>query len=71
MTLHFLKDVVNDAESTQKSKITSLLLAIGKLINRIPGSRILITSLPSKALRTLVDITFIIFHPFYFRYRHG
>ena len=26
MTLHFLNDVTNDAESTQKSKITSLSL---------------------------------------------
>ena len=26
MTLHFLNDVANDAESTQKSKITSLSL---------------------------------------------
>ena len=29
---------------------------MGKLINRIPGSRLLISSLPGKALRTLVDI---------------
>ena len=28
-----------------------------KLINRIPGSRLLISSLPGKSLRTLVDIT--------------
>ena len=28
---------------------------IGKLINRIPGSRILILSLPGSALRTLVE----------------
>ena len=27
---------------------------MGKLINRIPGSRLLISSLPGKALRTLV-----------------
>ena len=29
---------------------------IFKLINRIPGSSLLISSLPGKALRTLVDI---------------
>ena len=29
---------------------------MGKLINTIPGSRLLISSLPGKALRTLVDI---------------
>ena len=29
---------------------------MGKLINGIPGLRILISSLPGKALRTLVDI---------------
>ena len=29
---------------------------MGKLINRIPGSRLLISSLPGNALRTLVDI---------------
>ena len=30
---------------------------MGNLINRIPGLRLLISSLPGKALRTLVDIT--------------
>ena len=45
MTLHFKKDVANDAESTQKSKITSLECStMGKLINRIPGSHLLISS---------------------------
>ena len=29
---------------------------MGKLINRIPGECLLISSLPGKALRTLVDI---------------
>ena len=57
MTLHFLNDVANDAESTQKSKkyviIPSLKSeSVGKLINRIPGSHILISSLPGPALRT-------------------
>ena len=60
MMLHFLSDVANDAESTQNSKITSESLVLksettGKLINRIPGSRLLISSLPGSALRTLVE----------------
>ena len=61
MTLHFLNDVANDAESTQNSKITSFIIAslksktMGKLINRIPGSRLLISSLPGSALRTLIE----------------
>ena len=58
MTLHFLIDVTNDAESTQKSKIKIASLTsstMGKLINRIPGSRLLISSLPGSALRTHVE----------------
>ena len=43
MTLHFLNGVANDAESTQK------------LINRIQGLRLLISSLPGSALRTHVE----------------
>ena len=43
MMLHFLKDFAYDAESTQKSKITSLSLVMGKLIKSIPGSRHLIS----------------------------
>ena len=54
MTLHFLYDVANDAESTQKSKIKECS-TMGKLINRIPGSRLLISSLPGSALRTHVE----------------
>ena len=50
MTLHFLNDVANDAESTQKLKnyviIDSLKSeSVGKLISRIPGSRLLISRL--------------------------
>ena len=51
-----LNDVANDVESTQKS-ITKVIVAIlksetmDKLINRIPGSRLLISSLPSLGLR--------------------
>ena len=33
-----------------------------KLINRIPGLRLLISSLPGKALRTLVDIARLATH---------
>ena len=60
MTLHFLNDVPNDAESTQNRNyviIASLKSeTMGRLINRIPGSRHLISSLPGSALRTHVDI---------------
>ena len=54
MTLHFLSDVANDAESTQNQKVRHYRLfeecsTIGKLINRIPGSRLL------TALRTHVE----------------
>ena len=59
MTSHFLIDVANDAESTQKikyDKIASLKsVQHGNLINRIPGSRLLISSLPGSALRTDVE----------------
>ena len=34
----------------------SLKSELGKLINRIPGLRLLISSLPGSASRTLVDI---------------
>ena len=60
MTLHFLNDVANDAESTQKSKYIVIIASLkretmGKLINRITGSRCLISSLPGSALRTHVE----------------
>ena len=46
MTLHFLNDVVNDAESTKIENyviIASLKSeTMGKLIYRIPGSHLLI-----------------------------
>ena len=54
MTVHFLNDIANDAESTQKSKITSYSLVV-KLIDRIPGSCLLISSLPGSASRTHVE----------------
>ena len=58
MTLHFLNDVANDAESTQKlrnNRYFEECSTMGKLINRIPGSRLLISSLPSSPLRTHVE----------------
>ena len=52
MTLHFLSDIVNVADT--KSIITSYPLVLrvnqlGKLINIIPGLRLLISSLPGSA----------------------
>ena len=48
MTLHFLNVVANDAESTkiENNAIIASLKSetMGKLINRIPGSRLLISS---------------------------
>ena len=60
MTLYFLNDVANDAESTQKSIITSYwpvlrVNQLDKLINRILNECILISSLPGSASRTHVD----------------
>ena len=58
MTLHFLYDVANDAESTKKIRHNRLFeerSTMGKLINRIPGSRLLISSLPGSALRMHVE----------------
>ena len=58
MTLLFLNDIVNVADT--KSIITSYLLVfrvnqLGKLINRIPGSRLLILSLQGSASRMHVE----------------
>ena len=62
MTVHFLYDVVNDAESTQHStndviiaSLKSETMGTCKLINRVAGSRLLISSLPDLALRTHVE----------------
>ena len=49
MTLNFLNDVANDSESTKNRKLRH------KLINRIPGSRLMISTLPGSALRTHVE----------------
>ena len=63
MTLHFLNDVTNDAESAKNENyfiIASLNSeTMGKLIKRIPGLRLLISSLPCKALKTHVEKTLI------------
>ena len=54
MTWHFLNDVANDAKSTKNENyviIASLKSeTMGKLIDRIPGSRLLISSLPGSVL---------------------
>ena len=59
MTLHFLNDLANDAGSTKNDDyviIASLKSeTTGKLINRIQGLIILISSLPGSALRMQVE----------------
>ena len=60
MTLHFWNGVANDAESTQNQKLRhnrqlEECSTMGKLINRIPGSRLLISSLPGSPLRSHVE----------------
>ena len=58
MTLHYFNDVANDTELTQIRKnaiIASLKReTMGKLINRIADSCLLISSLPGSAVRTHV-----------------
>ena len=58
MTLQFLNDA-NDTKSTQKRSLSHIRLfavtQLGRLINRIPGSRLLISSLPGFASRTHVE----------------
>ena len=61
MALHFLNDVTNDPESTQKWKNSVIIASLkseimGKVIKRIPGSCLLISSLPGSALRTHVEL---------------
>ena len=59
MKLHSLNDVAYDANQHKNKKcviIASLKSeTMGKLINRIPGLRLLISSLPGSALRTHVE----------------
>ena len=60
MTLHFLNDVANDADQHKNRKL--LIIAslksetMGKLMNRIPGLHLCISSLPGSALRTHVHV---------------
>ena len=60
MTFHFLNDVAYDAESTKNRNhviIASLQSeTMSKLINRIPGLSLLISSLPGSASRTHVEL---------------
>ena len=58
MAMHFLNDVANDAELTQKSRHNRLFeecSTMDKQINRILRSCLLISSLPGSALRTNVE----------------
>ena len=60
MTFHFLNEVANDAKSLGKIEIYVIVASLksetmGKMINRAPGSRCLISSLPGSALRTHVE----------------
>ena len=60
MTLHFLNDFDNDNESTQNKKNHVIIASLksktlGRLINRIPGSCLLISSLPGSALRIHIE----------------
>ena len=59
MTLHFLNDVAKGAVSTQESIVSYSLVRrvnqLSKLINRIPGSLLLISSLSGSASITHVE----------------
>ena len=55
MTLHFLNDVANTKIENYVIIASLKSETMGKLINRIPGSRLLISSLPGSALKTLVE----------------
>ena len=59
MTLHFFNDVANGAINTKIENyviIASLKSeTMGKMIKRIPGLSLLISSLPGLALRTHVE----------------
>ena len=60
VTLYFFNDVAIDAESTQKNKNYVIIASLtsetmDKRMNRIPGSRLLSSSLTGSALRTHVE----------------
>ena len=54
MTLHCLNDVVNDVESTYVIIASLKSETTCKLVNRLPGSRPMILSLPGSTLITHV-----------------
>ena len=61
MTLHFLKTSLMSLNQHRNQKLRhnrkfEESLTMGELINRIPGSRLLISSLPGSALRTHVEL---------------
>ena len=59
MTLHFLNDVANDPESTKKDNYVIMASlksdTMGKLINRIAGLCLLMSSLPVSVSRIHVE----------------
>ena len=55
MMLHFLNDVANTKIENYAIMASLNSETMGKLINRIPGSCLLISSLPGSALRMLVE----------------
>ena len=55
MTLHFLNDVANTKIENYAIMACLNSETMGKLINRIPVSCLLISSLPGSALRMLVE----------------
>ena len=56
MMLHFFNDVANDTDLTQKLNANLKSETMVKLINRIPGSSLLISNLPGSALRMHVEL---------------
>ena len=60
MALHFLNDIANEAESTKSDNYVIMAClkseTMGKLIYRIPGECLLISSLPGSASRTRVEL---------------
>ena len=54
MTLHFLNDVAK-LNQRKIENYTIIASSVGKLIIKIPGSRLLILSLPGSVLRTHVE----------------
>ena len=59
MTLYFLNDVANDLNQ-HKIENYGIIASLksktkGKMLNRIPGSRLLVSSLPGSALKMHVE----------------